>query len=170
MDDGDSLSNASSVKYIIFSACGYGNMGDDAIMLLGTARYLITREKAIELFIFSYSPKETQQLLENAGLTSLATIRAGLILGLLRALLSRTQKKRIVIGGGTLITNRIFLALYYLIPAIMFKLLFSRSLDVYFFVVAAEETLKRPFEVCIIASSSIFSKENRLYAIVLQKI
>jgi polysaccharide pyruvyl transferase WcaK-like protein len=142
-DDGHSISNASSTKYIIFSACGYGNMGDDAIML-GTARYLITREKATELFIFSYSPKETQQLLENAGLTSLARIRSGRFLGLLRALLSRTQKKRIMIGGGTLITNRIFLTLYYLIPAIMFKLLFSRSSDVYFFGVAAEETIKRP--------------------------
>lgn len=70
MDDGkSSSSNAGNARYIIFSACGYGNIGDDAIML-GTARYLITRQNAADLFIFSYSPKETQQLLEKAGLTS----------------------------------------------------------------------------------------------------
>ncbi len=49
-------SNVGSTRYIIFSACGYGNVGDDAIML-GTARYLITRQNATDLFIFSYSPK-----------------------------------------------------------------------------------------------------------------
>jgi hypothetical protein len=32
-DGGHSISNASGAKYIIFSACGYGNKGDDAIML-----------------------------------------------------------------------------------------------------------------------------------------
>src|SRR5215211_921757 len=77
MDEGEALSsNVSNTRYIIFSACGYGNIGDDAIML-GTARYLITRHNATDLFIFSYSPKETQQLLEKAGLASVATIRCG---------------------------------------------------------------------------------------------
>jgi exopolysaccharide biosynthesis predicted pyruvyltransferase EpsI len=39
MDDWEgSNSNAGKARYIIFSACGYGNIGDDAIML-GTARY-----------------------------------------------------------------------------------------------------------------------------------
>ncbi|HVD36317.1 MAG TPA: polysaccharide pyruvyl transferase family protein, partial [Nitrososphaeraceae archaeon] len=57
---------------------------------------------------------------------------------------STTRRKSIMIGGGTLITNRTFFTLYYLIPAILFKLLFSRSSDVYFFGVAAEERIKRP--------------------------
>jgi len=48
-----------------------------------------------------------------------------------------------MIGGGTLITNRTFFTLYYLIPAILFKLLFSKSSDAYFFGVAAEERIKR---------------------------
>jgi len=141
--DGETLSNAVNTRYIIFSACGYGNRGDDAIML-GTTRYLITRHKATDLFILSYTPKETQQLLEKAGLTLLATIRCGRFVGLLKALSSTTRRKSIMIGGGTLITNRTFFTLYYLIPAILFKLLFSRSSDVYFFGVAAEERIKRP--------------------------
>jgi hypothetical protein len=34
MDDGGASSGTSSnARYIIFSACGYGNIGDDAIML-----------------------------------------------------------------------------------------------------------------------------------------
>jgi polysaccharide pyruvyl transferase WcaK-like protein len=49
-----------------------------------------------------------------------------------------------MIGGGTLITNRTFFTLYYLTPAFLFKLFFSRSSDVYFFGVAAEEMIKRP--------------------------
>jgi polysaccharide pyruvyl transferase WcaK-like protein len=49
-----------------------------------------------------------------------------------------------MIGGGTLITNRTFFTLYYLIPAFLFKLFFSRTSDVYFFGVAAEERIKRP--------------------------
>jgi polysaccharide pyruvyl transferase WcaK-like protein len=141
--EGETLCNMGNARYIIFSACGYGNMGDDAIML-GTARYLITRQKATDLFIFSYTPKETQQLLEKAGLTLLATIRCGRFASLLKALSSTTRRKSIMIGGGTLITNRTFFTLYYLIPAILFKLLFSRSSDVYFFGVAAEERIKRP--------------------------
>ena len=144
MDEGESLtSNVGSTRYIIFSACGYGNIGDDAIML-GTARYLITRQNATDLFIFSYSPKETQQLLENAGLTSVARLRCGRFKSLLKALSSTTRRKRIMIGGGTLITNRTFFTLYYLIPAFLFKLFFSRTSDVYFFGVAAEERIKRP--------------------------
>jgi polysaccharide pyruvyl transferase WcaK-like protein len=144
MDDGGASSGTSSnARYIIFSACGYGNIGDDAIML-GTARYLITRQNATDLFIFSYSPKETQQLLERAGLTSVATIQCGRFKSLLKALSSSTRRKRIMIGGGTLITNRTFFTLYYLIPAFLFKLFFSNSSDVYFFGVAAEERIKRP--------------------------
>ena len=144
MDGGDgSRSDACNARYIIFSACGYGNIGDDAIML-GTARYLITRHNATDLFIFSYSPKETQQLLEKAGLSSVAKIRCGRFMSLLKTLSTTTRKKRIMIGGGTLITNRTFFTLYYLIPAILFKLFFSRSSDVYFFGVAAEERIKRP--------------------------
>lgn len=144
MDDGEvSNSNAGNTRYVIFSACGYGNIGDDAIML-GTARYLITRHNATDLFIFSYSPKETQQLLEKAGLTSVARIRCGRFTSLLKALSSTSRRKRIMIGGGTLITNRTFFTLYYLTPAILFKLFFSRSSDVYFFGVAAEERIKRP--------------------------
>jgi polysaccharide pyruvyl transferase WcaK-like protein len=141
--EGEPLGNTANARYIIFSACGYGNMGDDAIML-GTARYLITTQKATDLFIFSYTPKETQQLLEKAGLTLLATIRCGRFVSLVKALSSTTRRKSIMIGGGTLITNRTFFTLYYLIPAILFKLLFSRSSDVYFFGVAAEERIKRP--------------------------
>jgi polysaccharide pyruvyl transferase WcaK-like protein len=144
MDEGEALSsNVSNTRYIIFSACGYGNIGDDAIML-GTARYLITRHNATDLFIFSYSPKETQQLLEKAGLASVATIRCGCFKSLLKALSSTTRRKRIMIGGGTLITNRTFFTLYYLIPAFLFKLFFSTSSDVYFFGVAAEERIKQP--------------------------
>ncbi|MDQ3967371.1 MAG: polysaccharide pyruvyl transferase family protein [Thermoproteota archaeon] len=144
MDDGEAPnSNAGKARYIIFSACGYGNIGDDAIML-GTARYLITRQDATDLFIFSYSPEETQQLLEKAGLTSVATIRCGRFSSLLKALSSTSRRKRIMIGGGTLITNRTFFTLYYLTPAILFKLFFSRSSDVYFFGVAAEEMINRP--------------------------
>jgi polysaccharide pyruvyl transferase WcaK-like protein len=141
--EGEPLGNTANARYIIFSACGYGNMGDDAIML-GTVRYLITRQKATDLFIFSYTPKETQQLLEKAELTMLATIRCGRFVSLVKALSSTTRRKSIMIGGGTLITNRTFFTLYYLIPAILFKLLFSRSSDVYFFGVAAEERIKRP--------------------------
>jgi polysaccharide pyruvyl transferase WcaK-like protein len=144
MDDGESISNkVGSARYIIFSACGYGNIGDDAIML-GTARYLITRQNATDLFIFSYSPEETQRLLEKAGLTSVATLRCGRFKSLLKALSSTTRRKRIMIGGGTLITIRTFFTLYYLAPAFLFKLFFSRSSDVYFFGVAAEERIKRP--------------------------
>jgi polysaccharide pyruvyl transferase WcaK-like protein len=144
MGEEESLSsNVVSARYIIFSACGYGNIGDDAIML-GTARYLITRQNATDLFIFSYSPKETQQLLEKAGLTSVATLRCGRFKSLLKALSLTTRRKRIMIGGGTLITNRTFFTLYYLIPAFLFKLFFSTSSDVYFFGVAAEEKIKRP--------------------------
>ena len=144
MDHGEvSNNNAGNTRYVIFSACGYGNIGDDAIML-GTARYLITRHNATDLFIFSYSPKETQQLLEKAGLTSVARIRCGRFTSLLKALSSTSRRKRIMIGGGTLITNRTFFTLYYLTPAILFKLFFSRSSDVYFFGVAAEEMIKQP--------------------------
>jgi polysaccharide pyruvyl transferase WcaK-like protein len=144
MDLGEvSNNNAGNTRYVIFSACGYGNIGDDAIML-GTARYLITRHNATDLFIFSYSPKETQQLLEKAGLTSVARIRCGRFTSLLKALSSTSRRKRIMIGGGTLITNRTFFTLYYLTPAILFKLFFSRSSDVYFFGVAAEEMIKQP--------------------------
>jgi polysaccharide pyruvyl transferase WcaK-like protein len=144
MDHGEvSNNNAGNTRYVIFSACGYGNIGDDAIML-GTARYLITRHNATDLFIFSYSPKETQQLLEKAGLTSVARIRCGRFTSLLKALSSTSRRKRIMIGGGTLITNRTFFTLYYLAPAILFKLFFSRSSDVYFFGVAAEEMIKQP--------------------------
>ncbi len=144
MDHGEvSNNNAGNTLYVIFSACGYGNIGDDAIML-GTARYLITRHNATDLFIFSYSPKETQQLLEKAGLTSVARIRCGRFTSLLKALSSTSRRKRIMIGGGTLITNRTFFTLYYLTPAILFKLFFSRSSDVYFFGVAAEEMIKQP--------------------------
>jgi polysaccharide pyruvyl transferase WcaK-like protein len=144
MDHGEvSNNNAGTTRYVIFSACGYGNIGDDAIML-GTARYLITRHNATDLFIFSYSPKETQQLLEKAGLTSVARIRCGRFTSLLKALSSTSRRKRIMIGGGTLITNRTFFTLYYLTPAILFKLFFSRSSDVYFFGVAAEEMIKQP--------------------------
>lgn len=126
MDEREPLaSNVGSTHYIIFSACGYGNMGDDAIML-GTARYLITRQNATDLlFIFLYSPKETQQLLEKAGLTSVATLSCGRFKSLLKALYSTSRRKRIMIGGGTLITNRTFLTLYYLIPAFLFKIFFS---------------------------------------------
>jgi polysaccharide pyruvyl transferase WcaK-like protein len=144
MDQGEGPnSNAGNARYIIFSACGYGNIGDDAIML-GTARYLITRHNARDMFIFSYSPKETEQLLEKAGLTSVATIHCGRFSSLLKALSSTSRRKRIMIGGGTLITNRTFFTLYYLTPAILFKLFLSRSSDVYFFGVAAEERIKRP--------------------------
>ena len=144
MDHGEvSNNNAGNTRYVIFSACGYGNIGDDAIML-GTARYLITRHNATDLFIFSYSPKETQQLLEKAGLTSVARIRCGRFTSLLKALSSTSRRKSIMIGGGTLITNRTFFTLYYLTPAILFKLFFSRSSDVYFFGVAAEEMIKQP--------------------------
>ena len=82
--EGETLSNSRNARYTIFSAYGYGNMGDDAIML-GTVRYLITRQKATDLFIFSYTPKETQQLLEKAGLTLLATIRCGRFVSLVKA-------------------------------------------------------------------------------------
>ena len=113
IDDGKaSSSNVSNTRYIIFSACGYGNIGDDAIML-GTARYLITGQNATDLFIFSYSPNETQHLLEKTGLTSVATIRCGRIKSLLKALSSTTRRKRIMIGGGTLITNRTFFTLLF---------------------------------------------------------
>ncbi|MDQ3998842.1 MAG: polysaccharide pyruvyl transferase family protein [Thermoproteota archaeon] len=112
--------------------------------MLGTARYLITRHNASDLFIFSYSPKETQQLLEKAGLTSVATLRCGRFKSLLKALSSTSRRKSIMIGGGTLITNRTFFTLYYLIPAFLFKLFFSTSSDVYFFGVAAEEKIKQP--------------------------
>jgi hypothetical protein len=141
--EGETLSNTANPRYIIISACGYGNMGDDAIML-GTAKYLITRQKAGDLLIFSYTPKETQQLLEKARLTLLATMRCGRFVSLIKALSSTTRRKSIMIGGGTLITNRTFFNLHYLIPAILFKLLFSISSDVYFFGVAAEERIKRP--------------------------
>lgn len=95
-----------TIRNIIFSACGYGNIGDDAIML-GTARYLITRKKAKDLFVFTYTPKEIQQTLEKSGLTALATIYSGYFFGLMRTMLS-SKKKVILIGGGTLITNRTF--------------------------------------------------------------
>ncbi|HVD36316.1 MAG TPA: hypothetical protein VNB68_02825 [Nitrososphaeraceae archaeon] len=42
--EGETLSNTANPRYIIISACGYGNMGDDAIML-GTAKYLIQGRK-----------------------------------------------------------------------------------------------------------------------------
>ncbi|MFL6325596.1 MAG: polysaccharide pyruvyl transferase family protein [Nitrososphaeraceae archaeon] len=126
------------IQYIIFSACGYGNIGDDAIML-GVARYLITRKKAKDLFVFAYTPKEIQQTLEKSGLTTLAKIYSGYFYGLLRNMLS-SKKKVILIGGGTLITNRTFFSLYYLIPAIVFKLFRS---EIHFFGVAAEEVIHR---------------------------
>jgi polysaccharide pyruvyl transferase WcaK-like protein len=144
MDEAESVTNnVGSTRYIIFSACGYGNIGDDAIML-GTARYLITRQNATDLFIFSYSPKETRLLLEKAGLTSVARLRCGGFKSLLKALSSTTSRKRIMIGGGTLITNRTFFTLYYLIPAFLFRLFFFTTSDVYFFGVAAEERIKQP--------------------------
>lgn len=127
-----------NIQYVIFSASGYGNIGDDAIML-GTARYLITRRKAKDLFVFTYTPNEIQQTLEKSGLTSFATIQSGYCLGLLRTMLS-SKKKLTLIGGGTLITNRPFFALYYLIPAVLFKVLF-RS-EIHFFGVAAEESIR----------------------------
>src|SRR5829696_4556934 len=99
--EGETLSNTINARYIIFSACGYGNMGDDAIML-GTVRYFITRQKATDLFIFSYTPKEKQKLLEKAGLTLLATTRCGRFVSLLKAFSSTTRRKSIMIGGGTL--------------------------------------------------------------------
>ncbi|MFL6477314.1 MAG: polysaccharide pyruvyl transferase family protein [Nitrososphaera sp.] len=126
------------IQYIIFSACGYGNIGDDAIML-GVARYLITRMKAKDLFVFAYTPKEIQQTLEKSGLTTLAKIYSGYFSGLLRNMMS-SKKKVILIGGGTLITNRTFFSLYYLIPAIVFKLFRS---EIHFFGVAAEEVIHR---------------------------
>lgn len=95
-----------NIRYVIFSASGYGNIGDDAIML-GTAIYLITRRKAKDLFVFTYTPNEIQQTLEKSGLTSFATIQSGYCLGLLRTMLS-SKKKVTLIGGGTLITNRAF--------------------------------------------------------------
>ena len=126
------------MQYIIFSACGYGNIGDDAIML-GTARYLITRKKAKDLFVFTYTPREIQQTLEKSGLTALATIYSGYFFGLMRTMLS-SKKKVILIGGGTLITNRTFFSLYYLIPAVLFKLFRQ---EIHFFGVAAEDVIHR---------------------------
>ena len=57
--------NFFKLRYTIynFSACGYGNIGDYAIML-GTARYLITRKKAKDLVVFNYTRREIQQALE----------------------------------------------------------------------------------------------------------
>lgn len=127
-----------NIRYVIFSASGYGNIGDDAIML-GTARYLITRRKTKDLFVFTYTPNEIQQTLEKSGLTSFATIQSGYCLGLLRTMLS-SKKKVTLIGGGTLITNRAFFSLYYLIPAVLFKVFF-RS-EIHFFGVAAEEAIR----------------------------
>ncbi len=127
-----------NIRYVIFSASGYGNIGDDAIML-GTARYLITRRKAKDLFVFTYTPNEIQQTLEKSGLTSFATIQSGYCLGLLRTMIS-SKKKVTLIGGGTLITNRAFFSLYYLIPAVLLKVLF-RS-EIHFFGVAAEEVIR----------------------------
>jgi polysaccharide pyruvyl transferase WcaK-like protein len=134
----EALDDDNNIRYIIFSASGYGNIGDDAIML-GTARYLITRRKAKDLFVFTYTPNEIQQTLEKSGLTSFATIQSGYCLGLLRTMLS-SKKKVTLIGGGTLITNRTFFSLYYLIPAVLFKVLF-RS-EIHFFGVAAEEVIR----------------------------
>ena len=88
--------------------------------MLDAARYLITRKKAKDLFVFTYTPREIQQTLEKSGLTALATIYSGYFFGLIRTMLS--SKKKILIGGGTLITNRTFFSLYYLIPAVLFKL------------------------------------------------
>lgn len=131
-------SSNDDTQYIIFSACGYGNIGDDAIML-GTARYLITRKKAKDLFVFTYTPREIQQTLEKSGLTALATIYSGYFFGLMRTMLS-SKKKVILIGGGTLITNRTFFSLYYLIPAVLFKLFRQ---EIHFFGVAAEDVIHR---------------------------
>ena len=131
-------SSNDDTQYIIFSACGYGNIGDDAIML-GTARYLITRKKAKDLFVFTYTPREIQQTLEKSGLTALATIYSGYFFGLMRTMLS-SKKKVILIGGGTLITNRTFFSLYYLIPAVLFKLFRQ---EIHFFGVAAEDLIHR---------------------------
>lgn len=100
----EKTSSNDDTQYIIFSACGYGNIGDDAIML-GTARYLITRKKAKDLFVFTYTPREIQHTLEKSGLTAIAKIYSGYFFGLLRTMLS-SKKKVILIGGGTLITNR----------------------------------------------------------------
>jgi polysaccharide pyruvyl transferase WcaK-like protein len=134
----EKTSSNDDTQYIIFSACGYGNIGDDAIML-GTARYLITRKKAKDLFVFTYTPREIQHTLEKSGLTALAKVYSGYFFGLLRTMLS-SKKKVILIGGGTLITNRTFFSLYYLVPAILFKLFRS---EVHFFGVAAEEVIHR---------------------------
>jgi hypothetical protein len=46
----ETLSKLGNARYIIFSVCGYGNMGDDAI-ILGTTRYLITRQKATDVHV-----------------------------------------------------------------------------------------------------------------------
>ncbi len=161
VDNEEAPSLADNPSYIIFSACGYGNMGDDAIML-GTARYLITRHSATDLFVFSYSPQDTQQLIEKAGLTSLATIRCGRFADLVRILSSTTRRKRIMIGGGTLITNRTIFTLHYLIPTILFKLLFSRSSEIYFFGVAAEEKINRPLLKLLLSLALRYSIKKAL--------
>jgi hypothetical protein len=88
----------------------------------------------------------------------LATIYCGRFASLLKALSSTTRRESIMIGGCTLITNRTFFTLYYLIAAILFKLLFSRSSNVYFFGVAAEERIKRPlpkFMLSLVVGHSI---------------
>ena len=105
--------------------------------MLGTARYIITRKKAKDLFVFTYTPREIQQTLEKSGLTALATIYSGYFFGLMRTMLS-SKKKVILIGGGTLITNRTFFSLYYLIPAVLFKLFRS---EIHFFGGAAEHVI-----------------------------
>ncbi|MDQ3837258.1 MAG: hypothetical protein M3270_10055 [Thermoproteota archaeon] len=72
--------------------------------MLDVARYLITRKRAKDLFVFAYTLTEIQQTLEKSGLTALAKVYSGYFSGLLRTMLS-SKKKVILIGGGILITN-----------------------------------------------------------------
>ena len=106
--------------------------------MLGTARYLITRQDATDLFIFVFPQGNTAVIRKSRiDLSSYNTLWA--FYGLLKALSSTSRRKRIMIGGGTLITNRTFFTLCYLTPAFLFKLFFSRSSDVYFFGVAVKK-------------------------------
>ena len=96
--------------------------------MLGTARYLISRGKAKDLVVFNYTRREIQQALEVRTDRSCYDI-FWYFFGLMRTMLS-SKKKVILIGGGTLITNRTFFSLYYLIPAVLFKLFRS---EIHFF-------------------------------------
>jgi hypothetical protein len=74
--------------------------------MLGTARYLISRGKAKDLVVFNYTRREIQQALEVRTDRSCYDI-FWYFFGLMRTMLS-SKKKVILIGGGTLITNRTF--------------------------------------------------------------